>query len=51
MKLSELDESKKDLFFERIDLAQIVQETKARLQLQAQKAQVWILTEREPLLW
>ena len=50
MKLSELDESKKDLFFERIDLAQIVQETKARLQLQAQKAQVSILTEGTPAL-
>ena len=31
MKLSELDEAKKGLFFERIDLAQVVQETKARL--------------------
>ena len=47
MKLSELDEGKKDLFFERIDLAQVVQETKARLQLQSQKAQVSIVTEGE----
>ena len=38
MKLSELDEGKK-ISFERIDLAQVVQETKARLQLQSQKAQ------------
>lgn len=45
--MSELDEGKKDLFFERIDLAQVVQETKARLQLQSQKAQVSIVTEGE----
>ena len=45
MKLSELDESKTDFFLERIDLAQIVQETQTRLQLQAEKAQVSIQTE------
>ncbi|MDD3193291.1 MAG: ATP-binding protein [Oscillospiraceae bacterium] len=48
MKLSELDEGRKDLFFEQIDLLQVAQETQNRLQLQAQRAEVSVTVEGVP---
>ena len=48
MKLSELDEGKKELFLERIDLCQVAQETRNRLQLQAEKASVSVTVEGQP---
>lgn len=50
MKLSELDESRKDLSLELVDLHEIVKETQSRLQLQCQKAQIAFLIEGQPAL-